>query len=138
MVSVLVDGAVNEKVVELKVMLLPADMVAVPVTPAKEPDPTKVTPTVPISTVMVTVPHFTVSWVLAGTDRMDAPPQTLMDAGDSPPAGPEVISIPAPMAASCTVSWQGIDRHWSPLDRMVPKVVPPSGMSLKSLEKTVG
>ncbi len=61
----MVDGAVNEKVVGSKVMLLlvdiPADMVAVPVTPAKEPDPTKVTPTVPISTVMVTVPHFTVS-----------------------------------------------------------------------------
>ena len=69
---------------------------------------------------------------------MDVPPQTLIDAEVNPPAEPEVMSIPAPIAASCTVSWQGIVRHWSPLDRMVPNVVPPSGMSLKSLEKTVG
>lgn len=60
-VAVLVDGAVNEKVVGSNVMLLPAVIVAVPVIPAKVPVPMKVTGTDPISTVMVTVPHLTIS-----------------------------------------------------------------------------
>jgi len=113
-VAVLVVGAVNPKVAGWKVMLLPAvvvpaTMVAVPVTPALAPDPTKVTPTAPVVTVMVTLPHFTISWVLAGTDRIEAPPQTLIVAGPSPPAELVLISIPAPMLASFTVNWQGFE-----------------------------
>ena len=143
-VTVLVDGAENPKVAAWKVMLLGAVMVAVPVTPALAPDPTKVTPTDPVITVTVTLPHLTRSCVLAPTERMEAPPQTLMLAGVSPPAEPEVMRMPVLGEASCMVSWQGFKgtpsggRHWSPLDRMVPDVVPPSGMSLKSFEKTVG
>src|SRR3989442_15915606 len=72
---------------------------------------------------------------------MDAPPQTLMVAGASPPAGPEGMSItraPVLLNASLKVSGHGVpgpngNGHWSPLDRMVPNVVPPSGMSLKQL-----
>jgi hypothetical protein len=88
---------------------LPAIMVAVPVIPALAPDPTKVTPMAPFVTVTVTLPHFTSSWLLAPTERMEAPPQTLMVAGASPPAEPEVICIPAPLAASFTVSWHGFE-----------------------------
>jgi hypothetical protein len=102
---------VNPKVAGSKVMLLPAMIVAVPVTPALAPDPTKVTPTAPVVTVIVTLPHFTMSWVLAGTDRMEAPPQTLMVAGVSPPAAPEVMMMPALGETSFTVNWQGIDGH---------------------------
>ncbi len=138
MVALLVAGAVNPKVAGWKVMLLPAVIVAVPVTPALDPDPTKVTPTDPVITVIVTLPHLTRSCVLAPTERMEAPPQTLILAGVSPPAEPEVMRMPVLGEPSCTVSWQGVVGHWSPLERMVPYVVPPSGMSLKSLEKTVG
>ncbi len=69
---------------------------------------------------------------------MDAPLQTLIDAGVNPPAEPEVMRMPVLGEDSCTVNWHGIVGHWSPLERMVPVVVPPSGMSLKSLENTVG
>jgi len=131
--DVLVAGAVRVNVAGWKVMLLPALRVVVPVTPAWGPDPTKVMPTVPDITVMVTLPHLTVNEVLAGTERIDAPPQTLMLAGVSPPVEPEVISMPTLGDTSAKVSWQGIDGHWSPLERIVPDVVPPSGMSLKQL-----
>jgi hypothetical protein len=57
----LVAGAVKPKIVGSKVMLLPAVIVAVPVTPAWDPVPTKVTPTDPAITLIVTVPHLTVS-----------------------------------------------------------------------------
>jgi len=40
--------------------------------------------------------------------------------------------------ASCMVNWHGVVGHWSPLDKMFPYVVPPSEVSLKSFEKTVG
>ena len=76
--------------------------------------------------------------VFAPTERMDAPLQTLMLAGVNPPAEPEAMSMPALGETSCMVSWQGVVGHWSPLERMVPVVVPPSGVSLKSFEKTVG
>src|SRR5713101_4303805 len=69
---------------------------------------------------------------------MAAPPQTLIDAGVNPPAEPEVMRMPALGDESWTVSWHGMVGHWSPLDRIVPNVVPPSGTSVKSLEKTVG
>ena len=137
-VALLVAGAVNPKVAGWKVMLLPAVMVAVPVTPALEPDPTKVAPTDPVITVIVTLPHLTKSCVLAPTERMDAPPQTLMLAGVSPPAAPEVMRMPVLGEASCMVNWHGVVGHWSPLDKMFPYVVPPSEVSLKSFEKTVG
>jgi hypothetical protein len=110
-VAVLVEGAVNPKVAGWKVMLLPAVMVAVPVIPALDPDPTKVTPIDPVVTVTVTLPHFTINWLLAPTERMDAPPQTLMVAGASPPAEPEVMTMPTLGETSFTVNWQGIDGH---------------------------
>ena len=137
-VELLVDGAVKLKVVGSKVTLFPALIVEVPVIPACDPVPTNVTPTEPVRTVMVTVPHLTVSDVLAGTERTDPPPHTLMLAGASPPAAPEVMSTPTLGETSCIVSWHGLVGHWSPLERIVPVVVPPSGMSLKSFEKTVG
>jgi hypothetical protein len=48
---------------------------------------------------------------LAPTERMDAPPQTLMVAGASPPAEPDVMTMPILGETSCTVNWQGIDGH---------------------------
>ena len=131
---VLVPGA-TETVCPLMVTTTGDVLVAGAVTPAWGPDPTKVMPTVPDITVMVTLPHLTVNEVLAGTERIDAPPQTLMLAGVSPPVEPEVISMPTLGDTSAKVSWQGIDGHWSPLERIVPDVVPPSGMSLKQLLK---
>jgi hypothetical protein len=71
--------------------------------------------------------------VFAPTDRIDAPPHTLMLAGVSPPAEPEVIMMPALGETSAKVNWQGIDGHWSPLERIVPEVVPPSETSVKQL-----
>src|SRR5690348_10440596 len=94
MVTVLVAGAVKANVAGWKVMLLPAVMVDVPVTPALAPEPTNVAPTDPVITVIVTLPHLTRSCVLAPTESMDAPPQTLMLAGVSPPAEPEVMRMP--------------------------------------------
>src|SRR5712692_9054889 len=115
-VTVLVSGAENPKVAGSKVMLLPvglllAIMVAVPVTPALAPDPTKVAPTDPVITVTVTLPHLTKSCVLAPTERMEAPPQTLILAVVSPPSEPEVMRIPVLGEPSCTVNWQGIVGH---------------------------
>ncbi len=119
-VVVLVAGAVKEKVAGSKVMLLPAVIVAVPSIPALEPDPTNVTCTAPAVTVTVTLPHSTVNASPAFTDRIAAPPQTLMDAGVSPPVGLAVMRMPVLGETSCIVSWQGSVRHWSPLERMVP------------------
>jgi hypothetical protein len=41
-------------------------------------------------------------------------------AGVSPPALLEVIMMPAVGETSFTVSWQGMDGHWSPLDMIMP------------------
>src|SRR5438128_1429700 len=101
--AVLVAGAVRVKVVGWNVMLLPALRLVVPVMPAWDPDPTKVMPTVPCVTVTVTLPHLTISCVLAGTERIEAPPHTLILAGVSPPAAPEVMRIPVLGDASCMV-----------------------------------
>ena len=119
-VAVFVARAVKPKVAGWKVMPLPAVIVAVPSIPALEPDPTNVTGTAPVVTVIVTLPHFTVNASPALTDRIAAPPHTPMDAGVSPPVGLAVMRMPALGETSCIVNGQGSVRHWSPLERMVP------------------
>ena len=109
-VAVLVAGADKPNVVGSNVIELPAVMVAVPVTPALAPEPTNVALTEPDMTVIVTLPHLTKSWVLAPTERMEAPPQTLMLAGVSPPA-PDVMRMPVLGEPSCTVNWHGVVGH---------------------------
>ncbi len=110
-VAVLVEGAVKAKVAGWKVIPLPAVIVAVPSIPALEPEPTNVTCTAPVVTVIVTLPHFTVKVSPALTERIATPPQTLMDAGVNPPVGLAVMRMPALGETSCMVSWHGVVGH---------------------------
>jgi len=118
--TLLVAGAVREKVAGWKVKPLPATRTVVPMIPACVPDPTNVMPTVPVITLTATLPHLTVSEVLAGTESIEAPPHTLMLVGVRPPAMPDVTRMPTLGDTSCNVSWQGIVGHWSPLETIVP------------------
>ncbi len=76
-----------------------------------EPEPTNVTCTAPVVTVIVTLPHFTVKVSPALTERIATPPQTLMDAGVNPPVGLAVMRMPALGETSCMVSWHGVVGH---------------------------
>ncbi|KAG2478559.1 MAG: hypothetical protein NPMRTH1_420001 [Nitrosopumilales archaeon] len=128
-VSELLESAVNVNASSSNVRVLPSSKVVVAIVPSSA---TKVTSIIPLITSIITLLHVTTKSSPDVNESIDAPPQTSTVAGVDPEEEVTLILTPSGFVSSV------MDSVWSPNEVIVPLVVPPIPISLKSADGVVG